>query len=174
MDQIIVKKLDGGIIRIIPNHRIYGNEENKRPYSECKGLQSYIDQGFEWFICDHSNLPSKLEMESRKQWYHDGNVVKCDKDWIIRLMPDQLIKRKHIKRIQAKIDAELEKEAPDSVALIRLQRDCDKCGEIKAGPQNENKLWSEIALQNLDERVANGEPDKPLIRQKLMEKINAP
>jgi len=166
---IIIKKPDLGVIRLIPNLDKYG--EGKKPFSECKGLKPYLDQGLEWFVCDNNELPSKSTLESRKQWYHDGNTVKADLSWEIRLMPDQLIKRKHIKRLQAQIDEELSKENSDPIALMKLQRKCDQCKEKKAGPHNEDVFWLEIAKINLDERVAKGEEDKLVIREKLQDKI---
>lgn len=166
---IIIKKPDLGVIRLIPNSDKYG--EGKKPFSECKGLKPYLDQGLEWFMCDNDDLPPKSTLESRKQWYHDGNTVKADLSWEIRLMPDQLIKRKHIKRLQAQIGQELEKENPDPVALVKLQRKCDQCKEKKAGNQNEDAYWLEVAQANLDERAAKGESDKPLIREKLTAKL---
>lgn len=166
---IVVKKHDSGIIRVIPELNKYG--DGKKPFSECKGLKPYIDQGLEWFVCDNDDLPPKSTLESRKQWYHEGNTVKADLNWEIRLMPDQLIKRKHIKRLQAQIDEELKKENPDPIALMKLQRKCEQCKDKKAGNQNEDSYWLEIAQANLEERITKGESDKPLIQKKLQAKI---
>lgn len=169
MINIIIKKEDGGIIKLIPNHNKYG--DNKIPYSECKGLKPYIEQGLEWFLCDNDNLPSKEGLESRKQLYHDGDSVKVDTDWSVRLMPDQLIKKKHLKKLSEKIDAELDSNVQDPINVIKLQRQYEFCKSKKAGVHNEDNFWSELALENLDARVENGESDKKTIRKKLKEKI---
>ena len=165
MKQIIVKKNDGGIVIITPNHDKYGDQEGKRPFSECNGLGPYLREGLEWFVCNNSDLPQKSQMESRVQWYHDGNIVKVDSEWLIRIMPIQLIRKKHQAGCDKKIDAELAKENPDVITIAKLQREKEKC---KGWTENE---WYEQALKNIDERVADGEADKPLIRKKLTEKI---
>ena len=168
---IIVKKEDGGVIKITPNQSKYGDEDGKIPYSECKALQPYIDEGLEWFICDHEDLPSKSDCESRKQLYHDGDSVKVDTDWSIRLMPDQLIKKKYLSRLNKKIDDELEKSSPDAVELLKLFRLYTSCKERKAGVHNEDSFWVKTALENLEESVEDGNHDKKSIRTKLKQKI---
>lgn len=168
---IIIKKEDGGVVKITPNQSKYGDEDGKIPYSECKALQPYIDEGLEWFICDHEDLPSKSDCESRKQLYHDGNSVKIDTDWSIRLMPDQLIKKKHLARLCKKIDAELEKETPCPISLAKLQRSHSICKDKKAGVNNDDHFWSKIALENLDDHEASGGEEKKTICEKLKAKI---
>lgn len=166
---IIVKKNDGGVAKVIPNHNKYGDD--KITYSECKGLKPYIEQGLEWFLCDNDDLPSKEGLESRKQLYHDGNSVKVDTDWSIRLMPDQLIKKKYLKKLSEKIDAELDSNVQDPINVIKLQRQYEVCKSKKAGIHNEDCFWTELALDSLDSRVTGGESDKPKIREKLNAKI---
>jgi hypothetical protein len=123
----------------------------------------------EWFVTDQ--IIDKSDLESRKQLYWEGTEVKKDLAWEKRLMPDQLIKRKAISNIESDIDIEIDKPIPDSVKLVKLQRDKEKLSKIKAGPHNEDVIWLNKAIEGLDRKVADGESDKPEIRQKLADKI---
>ncbi len=91
-----------------------------------------------------------------------------DDDWSINLMPQPIIKAKYIKGLQQQIDNELAKEQSDSVELAKKQRELE-IAKAKAYP---DPGWYPIALANLDARIAKGEVDKPIIRQKLQAKIN--
>ena len=91
--------------------------------------------------------------------------LKQDKGWNVRLMPDFLIKQKHLIKLNQKIDQELSKENPDSIKLMKHHREKELCSSFTG------KDWAEKALANLDERVAGGEPDKPKIRKALKQKI---
>lgn len=103
--------------------------------------------------------------------YFDGELhadnLKIDTNWEVLLMPVQIIKGKHLAKINQDIDAELAKETPDSILVAKKQRELEKA---KAYP---DPSWYQIALANLDAKVAKGEPDKPVIRQKLQAKIDA-
>lgn len=148
-----------------------------KPWEEWKGLQKYIDSDHpqfvgeicEWFITDEHI--DKSDLESRKQLYCDGQKIKKDLEWKIRLMPDQLIKRKHLNKLHSKIDEELEKQNPDSIALMKLHQEREFWKSKKCGAHNDCKETSKLALKNLDKKVSDGEPDKPVIRQKLLAKI---
>jgi len=148
----------------------------KKPFSECKALKSYdpetkvySDAGHDWF--PHDGVVDESGIESSAQLYHDGtNEIKKDLNWEIKLMPDYIIKNKHLERIRADLDTELEKINPDAVKVVKMQRDLDKHKEIKAGGHNEDPVWINVAIANLDKRVAKGEADKPGIRQKLIDK----
>lgn len=168
---IIIKKEDGGVIRLIPNPDKFGEGFGMLPFSEVNELKKHIGEGRKWFVCDNDDLPAKSSLESRKQWYHDGDSVKADLTWEVREMPDQIIKKKHLKKLCELIDSELATEVPDPIALLKCQREHDKAKAVKAEGQNENPFWIEVALKNLDARVANGESDKPVIREKLIAKI---
>lgn len=176
--RIIVKKPDSGVIIINFNEEKYGPEykeipddliEGKiniiRPYEECKGLKPYIELGYEWFLSDQPI--DKSDLESRKQLYHDGDVVKKDISWEKSLMPDQLIKKKHLKKLGEDLDIELNSEAPDPIKTIKLQREIDKCKDHKAGVHNEDCKWCEIALEGLK----HADIPKPEIEKKLKDKI---
>ena len=60
-----------------------------------------------------------------------------------------------------KAKTELEKPTPDVVQSLRWQNERDRIKDTKAGNQNEDLVWAELALFNLDKRVQNGEADKP-------------
>lgn len=171
---IIVKKEDGGVVRIIPNHAKYGegldkDGQPKKPFTELDDLKKYIAQGLKWFACDNNDLPAKSAMESRKQWYHDGDKVKVDTNWELRVMPDHLIKKKQLKKLAAKLDQCI--DSGDALEALKAHRDHEKCKTMEAGIHNEDKVWTELALANLDKRVADGQADKPVIREKLLKKI---
>lgn len=156
--KIIVKKNDGGVIIIHPNQEKFG--DGLKPYSECKTLKKYIDDGFEWFVTDQAI--DKSDLESRTQLYWDGDEVKKDLLWEKRLMPSFLVKKKHIKSVNEKIDSELAKDESDVISALKLQREKEKCENEKC-----ELFWAEKALEGLD----RAEVDKPVIRQKLEEKI---
>lgn len=108
--------------------------------------------------------------------------LKIDKEWVRTLMPWKLIKKKHVARLQKKLDLELAKNDPNPVICIKLQRELDVIKNASLTPngrsfeeviarRNEEILkYYEQALKNLDE---DGH-DKPIIRQKLLELINNP
>lgn len=120
----------------------------------------------EWFVCDNEDLPPKSTLESRRQWYHDGNQVKADLSWEKRLMPAHCIRNRHIDAINRDLDAALNDDSKTAKDALRLQREKEIC---KTWGEQE---WYEQALKNLDKRVASGEPDKPLIRAALNQKIS--
>lgn len=166
MKIIVIKKPDDGVIVIIPNSKKYGDSFGQLPLEKCKAIRHHIERGLEWFICDHVELPSKKTHESRKQWYHDGNTVKVDHNWEKRLMPPHCIKSRHLGKTNLKLEAEISKGKPDTIVISGLILEKEKC-------QSMTELdWYGKALENLNQRVSVGETDKPIIRQKLMEKLN--
>ena len=176
MKQIIVKKPDGGVMIISPNLDKYG--DGLKPFSEEKALQKYIDPNHpefvgvvhDWFIADEK--PSKVGLESRKQLYHDGtNEIKKDLNWEVRLMPDHVIKKKYLKKLDDEVGAELAQENPDLTKIFKCQHALEKHKAIEATNQNDDSLWLEKAIEGLDAKVASGEPDKPKIRKILKDKI---
>jgi len=143
--------------------------------SECKFPSEYDE--LEYCDVEDSSVlkhPNSKEGEYFEALFFDGNCelgnLKYDSGWNVQLMPDHLIKRKQIEKLKQKLDGELAKQTPDAIIIAKTQRECEKLKGVKAGSNNDNLVWTNIALQNLDERVAKGEPDKPLIRQKLLEK----
>lgn len=165
MTKIVIKKKDGGVAIIHPNLEIYGDGNNLKPFSEEVSLKKYLSEGHSYFLCSDDEIPSKLNLESRKQLYHDGDAIKIDSAWEVRIMPTALIKQKHHAKLDTKLDAELEKPSPDIVSLMKMQREKD------ASKNWTDEEWHLQALKNLDEKVQKGEPDKPVIRKKLQEKL---
>lgn len=110
---------------------------------------------------------NKLSMD---KMYFDGDAhidnLKVDDNWEVLLMPLPIVKAKHIAKINAEIDAELALETPDAVLVSKKQRELEKSRNYP------DPSWYPIALANLDARVTKGEPDKPVIRQKLIDKIS--
>lgn len=133
---------------------------------ECK-IPPHLNQ-FDYSIMSYEQVPKIGEIEDWAQLYHENNNLKKDLSWEVRLMPDHLLKRKHLKSLSDKIETELMKDTPDPIVIARLQLDCEKCKKEKAGPHNENLFWAEKALAGLE----RAEIDKPVIRQKLEEKIS--
>lgn len=181
MKNIVIKKPDGGIIVIIPNHDKYGDEPGKLAFSECKGLQRYINPNHEafdpsigvlsWDLVEHTDIPSKEGLESRRQliWKENenGNITyHRDDAWEHRLMCCNVLKRKHIKRLDKVIDDEHKKQNPDVVTISKAMREKEKCKEWS------ESQWYQHALDMLNERVSGGESDKPAIRKKLEDKIS--
>jgi hypothetical protein len=167
--KIIVKLPSKDVVIIHLNIDLHG--EGKIPYSECAALQKYINPEHpeftvlhEWYVTDE--VIDKSTLESRKQlmWEDvDGRtVIKKDDGWNVKLMPDQLIKKKHLDRLKAKLDAELDKEEPDTITALKLQRNLDKVKEVKITEQH-SAFWADIALKNMDEDGIS----KPDIRAKL-------
>lgn len=130
-------------------------------------------EGLDFITLDDSEIhPSDSTIGDYHEMIHfDGECkkenLKQDKSWEVRLMPEFLIKEKHHARLDSKIDAELEKESPDVIALMKLQREKD------TSKKWDEKKWYEQALKNLDERVAGGEADKIKIRSAIDKKIEA-
>jgi hypothetical protein len=165
MKKIIVVKTDGSISIIHPNQKKYGDEDGKKPYSECKMLQLYPDQ--EWFVTDQ--VIDKSDLESRKQLYVEAGTTEIKKDltWEKMLMPDQLIKRKHLKALQKEFEEELEKSNADPLVCMRLNSQINKDAERPAGPNNDSEFWSAKAL----ERLSKASKAKPEIEAKLNAKL---
>jgi hypothetical protein len=169
MKKIIVKKPDNGIIILYPHVEKYGELPDQKTYSSCKGLKKYPNM--EWFVTDEDI--DKSDLESRKQLYWEikngENIIKKDLSWEKRLMPDHIIKKKYLKKIENNLDVELKKDIPSEIEVAKLNRQYQKVFQEKAGTHNENSFWIDIALAGLDDRVKNGEPDKVEIRKKLQE-----
>lgn len=97
--------------------------------------------------------------------YFDGECelenLKQDKEWAAQLMPLFLIKQKQENFINTILDSELEKESPDVIEVVRKCREKEKLKN-----KNESELYK-MALENL----SRSEIDKPIIREKLIAKI---
>lgn len=161
MDQVIViKKPDLGVKIIFPNPEKFG--PGLIDIVDCPTLKQYADH--DWFLMnrlDCALIRRHPLRESRKQLYHNGNTIQIDFDWKVRLMPVACIRKRHINRCNAKIDAELDKENPDQIQIARALRAKEKCRDWT------EKQWYEQAKQYIEEEKVN----KPIILEKLNAKI---
>lgn len=91
----------------------------------------------------------------------DGNTS-LDGTWMVNIMSSGLIQLKHARRLRRFIEAELAKEAPDVVQLMRWQQQLSKVRQL-----TEVEIY-QIALNSLQYAPV----EKPLIQQKLIDKIH--
>lgn len=155
--------------QVTETKKLIGYEKRELTLDDCKipeGLQS-----LPFVVVDLADAPKS---DSNTGDYHemihfDGDChkdnLKQDKEWNCVLMPDFLIKQKRLASKAALLDAELEKQEPDPVQVVKLQREIEKTKECNCPIKH--KEW---ALEGLDSRVAKGESDKPVVRQKLLNK----
>lgn len=197
MKKRVFKKPDGGVIIATPSHKYQGGyyrHKNEKIYERfglineetiqylnsnihSKNLlimEDFIEmtfenvkfpehtKGLEYIDLKASDVPvSNSRTGNYQEMIHfDGSCkkenLKQDKNWEAVLMPTFLIQQKHYARVNKKINSE-------SVFSYQLEKEkCKNWSEYE---------WYEQALKNLDERVADGEPDKPQIREKLKAKI---
>lgn len=153
----VFKKQDGGVIYNWPS------ESWQNVIDDCP-IPSDL-QGLDYIIMNLEDLPEQKEGFYHEQLHFEGDSLRVDSQWNKQLMPPFLIKQKHLKKIDEKLDLELQKVDPDMVELIKLNRNKEKI------PSFNDLQMLELALQGLDERVRGGESDKPIIREKLNNKI---
>jgi hypothetical protein len=136
-------------------------------------LQPHIDLGRTIFLVhkdDVANFKSQA-VESRKKIYWTGSEISIDTDWSHRVMPDKVIFKRRILKQQAKIEAELAKPAPDMVLVATVQNEISDMMNNKP-KKDHSQYWLDKGLDGLDERVTDGDGDKPLARQKINDKKN--
>lgn len=137
------------------------------------GLTPAIKQMCDLDIFEHTGSCCDFKATNHiDKWYLDNNGdIQVDTNWDMKLMPKPLIHSKNVVLKNQIIDSELESEEPDLIKIIRASRSIEKVkSKAKIGVQDSKYIYEE-ALANLDDRVANGEPDKAVIRQKLEAKI---
>jgi hypothetical protein len=109
-------------------------------------------------------------LDSNKQFYSKDDVLK-DLNWEQNLMDISLLCHKFINKLKFKKDEELSKESPDVLNLYKIDLEIETYKNILRKNQiltkDKEKEIYQLALGSLDERVSNGEDDKPLIREKL-------
>lgn len=133
-------------------------------------------QDLSFIILNESDvLIDRKKNEFPEMLYFDGDCkkenFKKDVGWDVCLMPSWLIAKKHLDNCESAIDAELEKDSPDPLVIVRHNRDIDHCKKmIKSRDQ---KSCYELALKNLDKRVERGESDKPIVREKIIQKLTS-
>lgn len=160
----VFKKPDGSAVCNYPSPNYQDKLDKCRVPEDLKDLPFIVAEDSEIPRCDSStgDYPEML--------YFDGDCepanLKQDREWNVCLMPSFLIRQKHIARLNERLDAELAKgSAADPVEVIRCIRQKEKCAGLS------DKDWLEQALMNLNARVAGDEPDKPVIREKLVKKL---
>lgn len=134
------------------------------PVIEGQDTRPEYLKSFPYIIVDKNSIPAN---DYAEQLYIEDDILYKDESWEKIVMPPALIKRKHIDKLKKEIDVLLEDPATAPIDIIKKQREIEKSASYP------DPSWYPIALQNLDERVAKGEPDKPVIRQKLQAKIDA-
>lgn len=144
----------------------------------CAGLPS--------IVCDSTDIPLIGSGVFIEQIYVNGSFsaqnMTVDTGWNNRLMPGFLIRKKRIEKIDTFLTTELAKVDPDMTEVMRknLEKSNLLNTKIWVGPNltqeqvaaNDLQM-AQLALSELDARVVNGEADKPVIRQKLQDKISA-
>lgn len=111
-------------------------------------------------LAEIENIASGNEGGSA-QFYYDGADLKHDDNWEENLMPVPSIIQRKKQRLNKILDAELSKDSPDPVAIIRLDRMLKHLRSIT------EKQAYEWALKTLkDENI------KANIQKKLQERID--
>lgn len=100
------------------------------------------------------------------KWHMENGKLVTDTNWEKVLIPHSELSRKIRKRALDSIEAEHEKENPDTVKLSKLRWEYDKALEWG---RVENYRIYEAALRIMDEEGL----EKPLIRKKLQAKIDS-
>lgn len=125
-------------------------------------------QGLAYFVCEGSDIPDDVMLE---QLYIDGTAslanLKKDSNWDIKVKPAWLIRKEEMDKLQEQANTELAKPTPDANVLAVLNAKMGQAKEKVAEGEENIIWWYQKALSNLDAKVAAGEPDKSVIRQKL-------
>jgi len=139
--------------------------EGKRDFLEHPTFKTRLSQAKGWFPINFEvwkSIKSHPNLETREQIYYDGNNLKIDLPWEIMLMPLQVIKDRHIKKLNQKIQDQLNSANHDVIKILTLNQEKDVCKSW------DDLRWDQQALINLDERVSDGDEDKPNIREQLL------
>jgi len=164
MDQIhrVYKKFDNVIVESFPPNV-------RDDFEKVKSAKINKDfDGLEYILIKMSEFP---EMDGIEKLYFDGGVkkenLKTDHNYEFKLMTHFKIKFDHIDKLEKDIDSELDKNNPDMTLVLKNKIKIEK---LKSGEIGKLEIYK-IALDNLDKRVADGKPDKPIVRKKLQDKI---
>lgn len=172
----IFKKQDGSVIYNDLSH-VQADYEN---WPLPKGVED-----LEYILIDKADAPESNS--NNNNWhemiYFDGPCtlanLKQDKEWDVQLMPVPLILSEGFNYFSNEIDLELEKPQPGFLKLTQCQSEINRLHKCirKMGEGGELKKKEALidiykfSLERLDEKVNNGKPDKPLVRNKLNAKI---
>lgn len=149
----------GRVISFLTSIRYELGNIDKHPSS----MQLLIDENKVSFMTVDNSLIS--EKSTAKLYVEDG-VLKKDSNYDKRLMKTNEIVFKQKNKLNLEIDEELSKENPSIITIEKKKLDL-----VKLDNEFSSENIFQIALDGLDARVAKGEPDKPIIRQKLQEKV---
>lgn len=171
------KKISGYEIKLEPSgeyHKktaIIGYAQKELTFDDCKfPTHTY---GLEYIDVDESLLPpSNSEDGNHHEMIHfDGDChidnLKQDKEWTKVLMPAFLVKEKHVKNLESEIDAELEKEDPDAILVMKKKRQYEKA-KLLHHEDNAKEIY-EIALSNLSRATKDVSVVKAKIEAKIAE-----
>ena len=111
-------------------------------------------------VTDLDAIPAR---EHTAQLYMESDVLKSDTAWEKTLMPDSIVKMKHVANAESQLDAGLALPSPDPIAMLKLQRDAEISKKEEASDTNDSLYWANKALEGLD----RAETDKPAIRTKI-------
>jgi hypothetical protein len=136
----------------VPSAKYQGDMDN------CKVPDDLVDCSV--MVMDLDEVP---QVEHSVQLHLDAGVLKSDTAWEKTLMPDALVKMKHLTDIESSLDEKLASDSPDVVTVLRLQREVDISNKEAADNSNKSLYWAGKALEGLD----RAEIDKPAIRTKL-------
>lgn len=156
----LFKRLDGSVIQA---HYTKPVQQVKFP-AYTDGLP-YVD------VADSSFTPSNSE-DGRylEMFYFDGECslenLKLDAQWQVQLMPACVVQDKREKRLSRAIVEALKNAVVDAKEMAQLMY---LWVQARSLPDAE-EVWG-WALDGLDARVKNGEPDKPKIREQLQAKL---
>lgn len=141
-------------------------------WNQCKENPSIA--GFQRKDLTESDIPKGVSIEQMYPDFEENGepYIKVDHDWSIKMMPDILIKKKREEKLKDEIKSEISKDSPDPLLVVKKRQELDESKENIANKgYNESVYWAEKALEGLDARVKGGEPDKPVIRKKLQDKL---
>jgi len=170
MARVIIKRPDGTLNILNPNQDKYdhkGNDPKKKPLLECKPLKELTKSGkkvseeYECFAIDIDDIDVS-DIEHTDQFYCDGHELKKDYGWEKNLMPDYIIKNRHINDLNNSLKTET-----DPLQAIKIFSEINDIKEKKATNKNTDVFWSELALKSLEK----SSKQKPEIKKKLQQKI---
>lgn len=119
-------------------------------------------KNLEYCIVDSSNIPDGTCQEAL---YFDGSCnaknLKIDTNWNKQLKPTWMIRKEEIDNCNLIIQSEIKKDSPDNNILTKNNT------IINIIKNYDDFQLYQLALKNLDDRVASGEADKPNVRKKL-------
>lgn len=150
-----------------------------RIFKKSDGLlfcQSYEDDNGDPIIPDTIEYSETHEIDSNfkdgvdyEAIYIENGEVKKDPSFDKILMPVHFIKTKRFKKVIQNLKKESESENTNTNKMAAYSAELNL---LKAVKEDDELFYYKLAKKGLDERLADGEPDKTEIRSKLESKIN--